>query len=66
MLMGILRPTEGRILIDGADVMQDARRTRMKIGAVTEEPVFYDYLTGREYLEFIAQVRDSFPVDPNL
>jgi len=57
MLMGVLRPTEGRVLVDGIDVATDPVGARRRMGAVPEEPAIYEYLTAREFLEFIAEVR---------
>ena len=57
MLMGLLQPTSGRILIDGIDVHQDPREARKRYGAVPEEVPVYEYLSAREYLEFVAEVR---------
>ncbi|MBT3219194.1 MAG: ABC transporter ATP-binding protein [Proteobacteria bacterium] len=57
MLMGLLRPTEGVVTIDGLNVVDDAYAVRKRLGAVPEEPALYEYLTAREFLEFIAEVR---------
>jgi ABC-2 type transport system ATP-binding protein len=62
MLMGLLRPTEGTVHLHGVDVVQQPEQARALLGAVPEEPAVYDYLTAREFLEFVAEVRgvDSF------
>ena len=57
MLMGLLRPTEGRVTIDGLDVVDEAFEVRKRLGAVPEEPALFEYLTAKEFLEFIAEVR---------
>jgi ABC-type multidrug transport system ATPase subunit len=57
MLMGLLRPTAGQVLINGIDVMTEPLEARKQFGAVVEEPSLYEYLTAREYLEFVAEVR---------
>jgi ABC-2 type transport system ATP-binding protein len=57
MLMGTLLPTEGRVLVDGIDVSADPIAARARLGAVPEEPAVYPYLTGREFLEYVAAVR---------
>ena len=54
MLMGLIFPTAGSIEILGrkaADI--EAKRL---IGFLPENPYFYDYLTGRELLDFIGQL----------
>ena len=57
MLMGLLNPTEGRILVHGVDVVAEPEKARSLIGAVPEEPALYEYLSAREFLEFVAAVR---------
>ncbi len=66
MLMGLLRPTSGRVLIDGLDVMANPREARKRFGAVPEEAAVYPYLTAREYLTFIAEVRGGGDVEQAL
>jgi len=58
MLSGLLRPTVGRIRVDGVDVVEAPREARLRLGVVPEEPALYPYLTAREYLEFVATVRE--------
>lgn len=57
MLTGLLRPTEGRVLVGGIDVHEEPGEARRKMGAVPEEPAVYPWLTAREFLEFVAEVR---------
>lgn len=57
LLMGLLRPTAGTVRINGVDVMESPLEARKQFGAVVEEPSLYEYLTAREYLEFVAEVR---------
>ena len=57
MLTGLLRPTEGSVRVCGHDVVSDLRRASLSVGYVPEEPFLYDKLTGREFLEFVAEMR---------
>jgi ABC-2 type transport system ATP-binding protein len=59
MLMGLLEPTEGRISVDGIDVRADPIEARRRFGAVPEEPAVYEWLTAREFFEFVAGVRGA-------
>ena len=59
MLMGLLRPTDGRVCVSGISVVDSPREARRRLGAVPEEPALYEYLTAREFLEFIAEVREG-------
>jgi ABC-type multidrug transport system ATPase subunit len=54
LLMGILKATQGRILIDGLDAFDDRVEVKRLIGFLPDEPVFYSYLSGREVLELSA------------
>ena len=47
LLMGILKATRGRLLIDGLDAFEDRVAAKRLIGFLPDEPVFYSYLAGR-------------------
>jgi ABC-2 type transport system ATP-binding protein len=51
-LLGIAKPTAGRGLVLGKPLGD--RAVKQHIGYLPENPYFYDYLTGWEYLEFTA------------
>lgn len=54
MLVGLIRPTRGEILIAGGEPSDIA--TRRLVGFMPESPSFYGYLSGREFLEFVADI----------
>ena len=54
MMVGLLMPDEGRIEIDGHNVVTDPRSAAARIGYIPDQPHLYDKLTGREFLEFMA------------
>src|SRR5688572_10419696 len=54
MLVGLLRPTRGRVLLGGHDLVTDTRAACRLLGYVPDVPYLYDKLTGREFLEFLA------------
>jgi ABC-2 type transport system ATP-binding protein len=56
MLMGILRPTPGSALIAGYDCFRDRVEVKRRVGYLPDEPVFYDYLRGREILRFVGEM----------
>jgi len=66
MLMGLLRPTEGAVKLHGVDVVASPDEARKLLGAVPEEPALYDYLTAREFLAFVAEVRGASGIDEAL
>jgi ABC-2 type transport system ATP-binding protein len=54
LLMGILKATEGKLLIAGQDAFEDRVEVKRLIGFLPDEPVFYSYLSGYEVLELSA------------
>lgn len=63
LLMGLLPPTEGTIRVAGIDVSTAPQEARRRLGAVPEEPSLYTYLTAREHLQFVAEVRGGCSPD---
>jgi ABC-2 type transport system ATP-binding protein len=57
MLVGLLRPDTGGVRVCGRDVAVDARHATHCLGYVPEEAYLYDKLSGREFLEFAAEMR---------
>src|SRR6266567_613807 len=57
MLTGLLEPTRGKVLFNGADIRRDLVGFRKYLGYVPEEPNLYPYLSGREYLEMVGILR---------
>jgi ABC-type multidrug transport system, ATPase component len=57
-LTGILRPTSGNIRINGVDMGEDPVKAKGMIGYVPDEHTVYEGLTGRQYINFIANVFD--------
>lgn len=56
MLCGLLRPTTGRVTVGGFDLSTHGDQARQLISYVPDQPFVYDKLTGREFLEFIAEL----------
>ena len=54
MLVGLVKPTSGEIFLAGGNPGDVAIRRR--IGFMPESPAFYLYLTGYEFLVFIADI----------
>lgn len=59
---GILRPSEGQVLINGHDVVQDQARAKRGLAFVPEVPSLYELLTVDEHLKFIAMCFDTLPI----
>ncbi|HEY0867054.1 MAG TPA: ABC transporter ATP-binding protein [Fimbriimonas sp.] len=58
-IAGILRPTDGRILINGYDVVQDQAKAKAGLAFVPEVPSLYELLTVDEHLKFVAMCFDA-------
>jgi ABC-2 type transport system ATP-binding protein len=54
MLIGLLRPTEGTVEVDGVNVIRNPRRVRDRIGYMGQHVSLYQGLTLRENVEFYA------------
>ena len=54
MLVGVLRPTDGRVLINGHDIVLDPIRAKRHIGFIPDRPFLYEKLTGGEFLRFVS------------
>lgn len=58
MMLGLIPPTAGEIIIDGAPVYgRKFRELRRSIGYLPENVVFYDNLSGLETLQFFAALK---------
>ena len=56
MIIGLLKPDEGNITIDGVDVWQDPLVAKSMISYVPDNAEVYDKLKGIDYLNFIADM----------
>jgi ABC-2 type transport system ATP-binding protein len=61
MLAGLMPPSRGRILLDGADIQDDLVTYKAQVGYVPEEAHVYTYLTGPEYLRLCGRLRGIEP-----
>jgi ABC-2 type transport system ATP-binding protein len=53
---GILRPTSGRIAIDGHDIVDDAIAAKQRLAFMPDEPHLFEYLTVDEHLRLMARL----------
>jgi len=56
ILTTLLKPTSGKALISGFDVLTNAKQVRQNIGYVQQETTVDEYLTGRENLLLQAKL----------
>jgi ABC-2 type transport system ATP-binding protein len=56
IMMGILVPSSGRVTIDGLDCQTDRVEVKRRVGYLPDNPIFYDYMRGREILTFVGEM----------
>jgi ABC-2 type transport system ATP-binding protein len=57
MMMGILKPTSGRVLLGGYDVEREPERAKALAGFIPDRPFIYEKLSGNEFLQFAGKLR---------
>ncbi|HTK28351.1 MAG TPA: ABC transporter ATP-binding protein [Vicinamibacterales bacterium] len=55
-LAGILRPTSGRLQIDGHDLVADPLEAKRRLAFMPDEPHLFEYLTVDEHLKLVARL----------
>ncbi|WP_078432310.1 ABC transporter ATP-binding protein [Metabacillus halosaccharovorans] len=60
MLVGLLKPTKGSITIHEFDLQKDFERAISNVGAIIENPIMYDFLSGYENLVQLFRMTDQF------
>jgi ABC-2 type transport system ATP-binding protein len=63
MIAGLMRPDAGAIHVAGIDALADPVAAKRVMAWISDEPMIYDKLTPREYLEFVAGL---WGVEPTL
>lgn len=56
MLVGLLRPSAGRVHLGPYIVEESPRECSRLIGYVPDQPFLYEKLSGREFLEFVGEL----------
>src|SRR6266550_1961284 len=63
MMCGLLFPTTGTVRVGGYDLEREGDQARQLISYVPDQPYLYEKLTGREFLQFIA---DMYSLTPDI
>ena len=56
MLVGLLRPSQGTVTVGPYNVVEHPREVSRLIGYVPDQPYLYEKLSGREFLELVAEI----------
>jgi ABC-2 type transport system ATP-binding protein len=54
MIAGLLKPTSGRIVVNGCDLATDPEGAKASLGFIPDRPYIYEKLTAGEFLRFHA------------
>ncbi len=57
MTVGLLRPDEGEIRVDGVDVWSDPQEAKRHMGVMTDDVQVFDHITGAEFLLYVGLLR---------
>ncbi len=63
LLLGLAQPTAGKGTVFGHDVVRDSMAIRNRVGYLAQDPRYYEHLSARETLRFVAHFFFSGPVD---
>ncbi|TNP03121.1 ABC transporter ATP-binding protein [Bacillus pacificus] len=55
-IMGLIRPNEGEILINGISVQKSRKEALQHVGAIVEAPIFFSYMSGRKNLRNLGRI----------
>ena len=55
-LAGVVRPTAGRIRVDGTDATADPAQVRARVGLMPEVPGLYERMSARAYLDYFGAI----------
>jgi ABC-2 type transport system ATP-binding protein len=56
LMCGLLFPTAGTVRVGGFDIQRQGDEARRLLSFVPDQPYLYEKLTGREFLQFIADM----------
>src|SRR5690606_32880468 len=65
-ISGVLAHDAGSIHVAGVDVLAQPVEARKNIGFVPQELTLFGYLTGEEFLRFVASIRGLSDTDATL
>jgi ABC-2 type transport system ATP-binding protein len=54
IIAGLLKPTAGRVVVNGHDLAVDPEKAKVSLGFIPDRPFIYEKLTAAEFLRFHA------------
>ncbi|EQD63011.1 ABC transporter ATP-binding protein, partial [mine drainage metagenome] len=58
IIAGVIKPTSGNVNVKGFDIESGREQIKKIVGYVPETPTLYESLTPREFLNFVASIRE--------
>lgn len=58
IVTGYISASEGRVLLDGHDILEEPRLVKRRIGYLPEQPPLYMDMTVDEYLRFVCSIKE--------
>ncbi|EMA6342377.1 ABC transporter ATP-binding protein [Bacillus cytotoxicus] len=55
-IMGLIRPNEGEVFINGVSVQKNRKEALQYVGAIVEAPIFFPYMSGRKNLRNLGRI----------
>lgn len=55
-IMGLIKPNEGEVLINGVSVQKNREEALQYVGAIVESPIFFPYMSGRKNLRNLGRI----------
>jgi ABC-2 type transport system ATP-binding protein len=56
VMAGLLKPSEGRVLIGGHDIQREHLHAKAVLGYIPDHPYLYEKLTGRDFVHFVGDL----------
>ena len=66
MIVGLIEKSEGTVTINGKDMDKEGQRCKEDVGAIIENPAFYDYMSGYKNLKQYARMASGKISDERL
>lgn len=61
MILGLIKPSEGEVFVDGISVQKEVSKALKHISGIVETPKFYDALTAHENLMILKNFHPEIP-----
>lgn len=61
MMTGFISSTEGTVIVDGFDILEEPEKAKSRIGYLPETPPVYGDMTVTEYIEFVCDLKRVKP-----